>query len=261
MLKINEIYSTSNDKIKLLKKLDQKKYREENSQFIVENFKTIYDSMKSDAGIEALFVTKEFVLKNQDKFDELLDNTKLNEYFLINERVNNYFSSLENSSGICALYNIKNKAVDSNSIIVYLNGINDPGNLGTIFRSALAFDIKNIILDDTCVDIYNPKTISSAKDSIFKLNISFDSGRKVLGEIKKKMKVYSTRLEDSKDISILKKQDKFCLVFGSEANGISQDIYEISDDFIKINTSSNIESLNVASSCAIIFHYIYNNSK
>lgn len=252
------IKSTSNEKIKHLKSLSQKKYRQENNQFIVENFKTIYDSRFIDCGFNELFVTQEFIEKNQEKFEELILDLKVQEYFLIDEKVNNYFSSLDTPSGICALYNIKKTKIDFDDIIVYLNAINDPGNLGTILRSGLAFDIKNIVLDENCVDIYNPKTINSAKDAIFKLNIQVDNNREVLGEIKSHMKVFSTRLEDSKDISILKKQDKCCIVFGSEANGIDDDIYKMSDEFIKINMSDNIESINVAMSASIIFHYIYN---
>lgn len=252
------IKSTSNEGIKHLKSLNQKKYRKEDSQFIVENFKTIYDSRKENIEIEELFVTEEFINKNQEKFNELINDLKLDEYFLIDEHVNESFSSLETPSGICALYNIKEKNVDFDSNIIYLNKINDPGNLGTILRSALAFGIKNIIVDSDCVDIYNSKTINSAKDAIFKLNIQVDNNREVLREIKNHMKIFSTRLEDSRDISALRKYNKCCIVFGNEANGIDEKIYEISDGFIKINMTSDIESLNVASSAAIIFHYLYN---
>ncbi|MDD4289846.1 MAG: RNA methyltransferase [Patescibacteria group bacterium] len=253
------IKSTSNERIKYLKSLNQKKYREENSQFIVENFKTIYDSRNLETGLDELFVTEEFIEKNKEKFEELIDDLDIQEYFLINQAVNETLSSLDNPSGICALYDMKQNQMDFDDIIIYLNKINDPGNMGTILRSALAFDIKNIVLDENCVDIYNPKTINSAKDSIFKLNISRDNDRKLLKEIKSRMKIYSTRLEDSSGIEILKKQKKFCIVFGSEANGIDGDIYELSDGFIKINMTNNIESINVAMSASIIFHYIYNN--
>lgn len=251
------IKSTANEKIKYLKKLNQKKYREENSQFIVENFKTIYDSRNCDTEIDDILVTEEFIEKNQYKFNELIRDLNIEEYFLIDEKVNETFSSLETPSGICALYNIKEGKIDFEDTIVYLNKINDPGNLGTIFRSALAFGIKNIVVDGNCVDIYNSKTINSAKDAIFKLNIQVDNDRGLLKEIKKHMKIFSTRLENAKDINILKKQEKCCLVFGSEAHGIDEEIYEMSDDFIKINMTDDIESLNVASSCAIIFHYLY----
>lgn len=252
------IKSTSNEGIKHLKSLNQKKYRKEDSQFIVENFKTIYDSRKENIEIEELFVTEEFIKKNQEKFEELIGDLKIEEYFLIENHVNESFSSLETPSGICALYNMKEKSVDFDSNIIYLNKINDPGNLGTILRSALAFGIKNIVVDGDCVDIYNPKTINSAKDAIFKLNIQVDNNREVLKEIKNHMKIFSTRLEDSHDISILKKYSKCCIVFGNEANGVDDEIYQMSDGFIKINMTSDIESLNVASSCAIIFHYLYN---
>ncbi|HNV97675.1 MAG TPA: RNA methyltransferase [bacterium] len=253
------IKSTTNERIKYLKSLNQKKYREENFQFIVENFKTIYDSRNLEIGLDELFVTEEFIEKNKEKFQELINDLGIQEYFLINQAVNETFSSLDSPSGICALYNIKDNQIDFTDIVIYLNKINDPGNLGTILRSALAFDINNIVLDENCVDVYNPKTINSAKDAIFKLNISRDSNRQLFQKIKSKMKIYSTRLEDSNGIEILKKQKKFCIVFGNEANGIDDDIYELSDGFIRINMTNNIESINVAMSASIIFHYIYNN--
>ena len=258
---MQKIESLENSKIKLLKKLNQKKYREQFSKFSVENFTIIIDAQNSGFNFEQLFVTENFIKKNQEKFDLLLKNSKnINEIYIIDKKINKSFSNLENPSGICAIYEKLDTKIDYNNIIVYLNNISDPGNLGTILRSALAFDIKNIILDENCVDLYNFKTINSAKDSIFKLNMEFDENLKLLKKIKKQMKIFSTRLEKSKSIDILKKENKFCIIFGNETNGVDKKIMNLSDDFIKINMTSDIESLNVASSCAIIFHYIYNNS-
>jgi len=252
------IKSINNERIKYLKSLNKKKYRQENGQFFVENFKIIYDSRNCDTGIEEIFVTENFIEKNSEKFYELINDLKLDEYFLIDERINESFSNLETPSGICALYNKKAKNIVFDNNIIYLNKINDPGNLGTIFRSALAFGVKNIVIDSDCVDIYNPKTINSAKDAIFKLNIQIDNNRELLKKIKKRMKIFSKRLEDSDGIEVLKKQNKFCIVFGSEAHGIDNEIYELSDGFIRINMTDDIESLNVASAATIILHYLYN---
>ncbi|MDD3284976.1 MAG: RNA methyltransferase [Patescibacteria group bacterium] len=258
---MQKIESLENSKIKFLKKLNQKKYREQFSKFSVENFIIIIDAQKSGFDFEELFVTESFIKKNKLKFDLLINNSKNNyEIFIIDEKINKSFSNLETPSGITAIYKRIESKIDFSKKIVYLNNISNPGNMGTILRSALAFGIKNIILDENCVDLYNFKTINSAKDSIFKLNIEFDENLKLLKKIKKQMKIFSTRLEKSSDLKILKKESIFCIVFGNESNGISEKIINLSDDFIKINMTNNIESLNVASSCAIIFHYIYNNS-
>jgi TrmH family RNA methyltransferase len=245
------ITSKDNEKIKLLKKLRLKKYREKYNKFFVENFNIIKDA---GAEIEALFITESFVKKRKQEVDLILKKCKTKEYYVIADDLNKSFSELETASGICAIYARREEKIDFKKSIIYLNGINDPGNLGTILRSALAFDFKNIVLDESCADLLNAKTISAAKDSIFKLNISCDSNLKILKNIKSKMKIFATKLEGGEDIAILKKEKIFCLVLGSEARGVSKEIEKLSDKFVKIKMSGEIESLNVASAAAVIFY-------
>lgn len=253
------ISSKENEKIKWLRKLGQKKYRDEGGSFLVENFSIIEDAANSGIYFESLFLTKNFFEKNKDKVNKILKKYGSTTFFIIDENINKFFSELETPSGVCAVYRKTEKEVDLVKPIVYLNGISDPGNLGNILRSALAFDFLNIILDENCVDLYNPKVVNAAKDSIFKLNISFDKNLELLKQVKKKMKIFSTDVRDGEDIGSLGKQKLFCLVLGNESRGVDKEIKKISDDFIKIKTSGKIESLNVASSAAIIFHDIYNN--
>lgn len=246
-----EIKSKDNEKIKILKKLGQKKYRDQLAVFLVENLSIIYDALRAGIVFESLFVTEGFIKKNKEKFDFILKNAK--EYYLIDEKINKSFSGLETPSGICAIYKKQGRESDFTKPIIYLNGIGDPGNLGTILRSALAFNLKNIVIDEKCADIYNFKTVNSAKDAIFKLNIVFDKNREILKEIKKKMLIFSTEVKNGKEIKDIKNKKLFCLVLGSEAHGVDKEILEMSDDFITIKTSGEIESLNVASAAAIIF--------
>lgn len=250
-MSIKTISSKDNEKIKLLKKLKLKKYREEYNKFFVENFNIIKDAGEE---IETLFITESFIEKRKPEFDFILKNLKTKDYYIISDNLNNFFSELDTASGICAVYEKREEKIDFKKSIIYLNGINDPGNLGTILRSALAFGFKNIVLDETCADLYNAKTISAAKDSIFKLNILHDNNLKVLKNIKSKMKIFTTRLEGGEDIASLKKEKIFCLVLGSEARGVSEEIEKLSDKFIKIKMSDKIESLNVASAAAVIFY-------
>ncbi len=140
--------------------------------------------------------------------------------------------------------------------IVYLNGVSDPGNLGTIIRTALAFDYYNIVVDEQCADVYNPKTIQASKDSIFKVNIAQDEKLKTLELIKKEMKVYAADMGGSENVANLKKLDKSCLVFGSEAHGISDEIKKISDGSVGIKINKKIESLNVAIATGILLYDI-----
>ncbi len=164
-MKILKITSKDNKQIKLLRKLKQKKYREKYSLFFTENLNIIYDALKANFIFDKFFVTEEFIAKNTEKFKYILKASKIKQYYLIGNQVNNSFSDLDSPSGICALYRQQKRKVDFTKSIVYLNGINNPGNLGTILRSALAFSFKNIVIDEYSADIYNYKTINSAKET------------------------------------------------------------------------------------------------
>ncbi len=249
-----DILSKDNLKIKHLRKLHSKKYRDEYSEFLIENFTTIKDAFKSGFRPQQIFITSEFLDKHELEIQKMM----VEEIYLINHQVNNSFSNLKTPSGIGAVYSKIKSKIDFEKHIIYLNAINDPGNLGTILRSALAFNLKNIILDEYCVDLYNYKTISASKDSIFKLNIEFDNNLEILKEVKEKMPVFSTSLEKSNHLEILRKENIFCLVLGNESHGVNKQIQNLSDNFIKIEINSEIESLNVASSASIIFYYISN---
>ena len=252
-----KITSKDNPKIKMLRKLGQKKYRDENKKFLVENAIITYDATKAGVVFDAIFVTRDFIEKNREIFDFIINRSKVKKYYIIDEKINKSFSSLSTAPGIIAVYSKVENKIDYSGPIIYLNALNDPGNLGTILRSALAFGLKNIVIDEYSADIYNPKTISAGKDAIFKLNIEFDQNLKIIKEIKKKMPVFTTRLERSEGLDLLKKQKKFCVVFGSESHGVEQKIQELSNNFIRIPMNNEIESLNVAISAGIIFHKIY----
>lgn len=245
------ITSKDNGKIKFLKKLKLKKYREKYNKFFVENFNIINDA---GAEIEELFITESFLKKRKREVDLIFKKVKIKEYSIISDFLNKTFSELETASGICAIYKRPEEKIDFKKSIVYLNGINDPGNVGAILRSAFAFNFINIVIDETCADLYNFKTIAAAKDSIFKLNIVYDKNLEILKRIKSEMKIFAAKPEGGEDIAILKKEKLFCLVLGSEARGVSGEIEKMSDKFIKIKINRDIESLNVAAAAAIIFY-------
>jgi TrmH family RNA methyltransferase len=260
-MKLIEIISKDNPKIKFLRQLQQKKYRDKFEKFFVENAVLICDALRSEFFFESLFITENFIERNKEKFDFILNNTNAKEYYLISEKINRSFSNLDTPPGICAIYHKKRKEIDFTKPIIYLNGINDPGNLGTILRSALAFDLENIVVDEKCADIYNPKTISASKDAIFKLNIVSDKNLKIFNEIKEKMKIFSTRIKRSETLDILKNEKLFCLILGNESHGVDKELQEMADAYLKIEMEEKMESLNVASASAIIFYEIYKTRK
>lgn len=253
MDKIKTISSLDNEKIKYLNKLNNKKERDENQEFFIENLKTISDALRSGFKPRAVFVTEELMELKDPRVARIMEQSQ--EVYAINEKVNNKFSNLETPSGIAAIFPKLEGSINVLKKNIYLNAINDPGNLGTILRTALAFGFKNIIVDEHCADIYNSKTISASKDAIFKLNIISDKERQAFDKLKAKMKVYSTNLEGGQDPKIIKDK-KYCLVFGSEASGVNQDILDRSDAFIRLEMSQEIESLNVAVAAGIVLYQL-----
>lgn len=253
MDKIKTISSLDNEKIKYLNKLNNKKERDKNQEFFIENLKTISDALESGFQPRAVFVTEELMGSKNPRIAKIIGQSS--EVYIINEKINKKFSNLETPSGIAAIFPELAGSINISEKNIYLNAINDPGNLGTILRTALAFGFKNIIIDEHCADIYNFKTINASKDAIFKLNIVVDKKRQVFDRLKSGMKVYSTSLEGGRDPKIIKDK-KYCLVFGSEASGVEQDILDRSDAFIRLEMSREIESLNVAVAAGITIYQL-----
>jgi len=255
---MKKITSPDNEQIKKLHKLAAVKYRREYGQFLVENAVIIRDAYLAGHKFSQLFLTQSnFDSADKDMQKIFLDND--DKVFLINEKINKKFSQLTTAPGIGAVYEIPNTKFVTSDKVIYLNNVGVPGNVGSIMRSALAFGFKDIVLDEKCVDAYNPKVIQAAKESVLKLNILIDEGREIFNSLRGKMKIISTSLDARSDLSALKSIDKFCLVFGNESHGVDEDVLAISDKKIKISINKNIESLNVASTAAIIFYELSKN--
>lgn len=247
------IASPTNEKIKSLKKLMRKKNRDEAGLFLVENLVIIHDAIRAGFQPVTLFITEELEQSGDERVDYILHNST--ETYRINNRVNQAFSTLATPSRIAAVFKQPaEKTLALNANIVYLNGISDPGNLGTILRTALAFGIKTVVVDEFCADVYNPKTIQAAKESVFKLAIYGERELALFKKIKAAMPVvaaemHGTPIQASK---IIPGDSPLCLIFGNEANGIDLPLLEQADETIAIPMSGPIESLNVAVSAGIV---------
>lgn len=251
---MENITSQQNSQIKLLKKLSQKKYREQEHKFLVENLIIIYDALRAGYEFESIFVTEDFVNKNQEMFSSLQDDNKTAQFYLIDDKINKHISSLDTPSGIIAIYKIRTQELEQKKSVIYLNGIGDPGNMGAIMRTALAFGIENIVVDEKCVDIYNSKAISSAKDAIFKLRIYEDKERKWLKDKQGTIPVYIADSNKGEKLRKFQGATDYCLVLGSESHGVDDEIANMGNKNIKIEISASMESLNVAQAAAIIIY-------
>lgn len=241
------IKSLSNEKIKEAAKLSQKKYREENGLFLAEGLKTIQAANDYNYEIERVFVLEEKV----NDYDFIREKV-----IIVSPEVMKKISTTDSAATAVAV--IKSKKFDSKIFkemnkILLLENVKDPGNLGTIIRSAVAFGIEGLILCGDCVDVYNTKVLRSTVGTAFmlpwcKVNV------KEIKSLLPSHEIISTTLRDTKTYSLenIQISQKYVIAFGSEASGITEDLAQISDKFLKIEHSPKVESLNLSVAASIV---------
>ena len=184
--------------------------------------------------------------------NELLPLDVMTNYMTNN--VKNYLSQLDTPTNIIGVCYKKEGTVRGNKI-VFLDCIQDPGNLGTIIRSCVAFNVDTLILSKDCVDLYNLKVIRASQGLIFHLNIVVLDNYEIIPKLKDAgYKIYGTKVTYGKNLKTIEKNDKFVIIMGNEGNGISEISSELCDDFIYIDMNQNCESLNVGVATSIILY-------
>lgn len=238
------IYSLGNKKIKEYLKLKQKKYRDSYNEFIVEGEHLVLEALKSGTLICCL------VLESYE-FDIDFPITFVTKDILLSLSNLTTFSPVV---GICK--KIEVESINKNKTLV-LDGIQDPGNLGTIIRTAKAFGVDRILLSKDCVDLYNSKVIRATQGIIFHIPIIRCN---ILEEIKKLKDcgtvIYGTDVNNGVSLSNFKMNDNksFCLIMGSEGSGVSSDVKKLVDFNIYIDIDKMVESLNVSIATSIILY-------
>lgn len=229
-------------KIKWIKSLHDKKGRYDNGCYIIEGKKMIEEALKTCPElISFIVITLAYKELNSEKIPI---NT-----FLIGESDMQRVSTLKTSPGILAVMDIPKPTNQKINSAIILDGIQDPGNLGTIIRTADWFGIKNIIASPETVDLYNPKVVQATMGSVFNISFSYCDLRDLLKN--SKIPVYGAFM-DGTSIGEIKIPEKAFLIIGNEANGISLGVQEFISQKISIPKIGNGESLNAALACAII---------
>ena len=234
------ITSLTNDKIKNLVKLQTKKHRDQEQKFLVEGDHLISEAYKSDNLLEIYALEDVFI-----KYDDI-------PITYVTKEVMKKISEQSSSTNIIGVCKYINNNISENSNIVLLDGIQDPGNLGTIIRSAVAFNF-DVVIGDNSVDIYNSKTIRSTEGMIF--NVSFIKSN--LLDFINKHKDYKYLVADMNSGTNIKeynKNGKVAIIMGNEGNGISDTINDLNLDYVYIKESSKCESLNVGVAASILMH-------
>lgn len=248
---IKEITSIKNKTVCDVKKLKQKKYREQTGTFLAEGYRNVVDSMKLKMP-RMLFVEKD------SSFEE--DFSNYGEVFFVTQEVMKELCDTKTPQGIVGVFDIPEEQPVTKKKILLLNGVSDPGNLGTILRTALAAGFYDVLLDENCADVYSPKVIRSAMSAVFSLNlIRVKSFSEVIPELQKSgYGIYAAALsEQAKSIYDTVFSEKTALLFGSEANGIELPLLSMADSTYIIPMQSAIESLNVAVAAGVSMYEVH----
>ena len=251
------ITSKDNETVKNIKKLKDKKYRDEAGLYIIEGVKMIEEAIVSNAKIDKIVVCEE-CLKTGDIEQKLLYEIAKYDCIYVNAKVFNFLTDVVAPQGILAVLEKPSKTEKiqyDQDIILALDGIQDPGNLGTILRTADSVNLKQIIVTKTTADSYNPKVVRSTMGAILRVKvIETDDLVATLKEIKKnKFKIVVTSLDTNDSVYDIE-YNKKVIVIGNEANGVSKEVQAIADNRVKIPMLGKTESLNASVATGIMLY-------
>ena len=256
------ITAKDNDKIKYTKSLLKSKNRNKESKFIIEGYRILTLAIECNAKIDYVFINEDFEKKTEHvEFLEILKSKNINTYKTTN-KIFNELVDTESTQGILAVVKFNQRTIqenlkDEHRFVVILDRIQDPGNMGTIIRTADAAGVDAIIALKGCVDIYNPKVIRSTMGSIFDMNIIHATQEESVRLLKlKNFDIVSSYLDTDNYYDKVEYNYKTALVIGNEANGINDELVSKSDVLAKIPIYGKAESLNAAISSAILMYEI-----
>ena len=234
---MNVISSKDNEIVKSVKKLKEKKYRDLENAYIVEGIKMVREAIEEKASIRQIIICDDCE-KSDSIPKELMYEIAKYDCTYVTSKVFKYISEVQTPQGVLAVIEKNNGDLDINyneDIIVALDDIQDPGNLGTILRTVDSVGLTQILVSKGTADCYNPKVVRSSMGAIYRVKvIECEDLLETLKEIKKnKFKILVTSLGDSKNIYDMK-YNKKVLVIGNEANGVEERIMNIADEKIKI---------------------------
>lgn len=240
-----EITSIHNPKVKAWAKLKEKKYRDQTQMFLVAGEHLIQEAQKAGC-LSELLVCK--------GIDPVIDGVTTYEVTKEILRKLTSLTSSENSIGVCRM---PQHTFAQWERIIVLDGVQDPGNMGTIIRNAIAFNYQAVILSTDCVDIYNEKVIRATQGALFHLPILRCDLTKQLPQLKQAgITLYGTALRQSVSLQSIREVHRHALIFGNEGSGIKAEIMALADHCIKIEMAA-FESLNVAVASGICMYYFY----
>lgn len=245
-----EITSNKNKIITHIKKLDSTSYRRKTGEFVIEGERLVRDAVSN--GVELCYLIVSESYKGDIPYS---DNV-----YKLSDKLFDEIKLTVNSQGIMAVCRIFDMEIKedfySKDLIVYLDGIQDPGNMGTIIRTCDASGVGGIILSPYCADVFNPKVVRSTMASLFNVDMAV-CDKEILCHLKEKgFTIYATSLEESIPYYDADFNKKSVIVIGNEANGVREEVLGISDCCIKIPMVGKVESLNAAVATGITLYEV-----
>lgn len=255
------ISSPENEKIKYIRRLYRKRFREQKGMFLIEGINLIRSALLSDQYIELLIISEDF---DYSKISGML-NSKVdrNKIYLVPRSLYERISDTENGSGIIAVvkkqksdYGLVCDSFKDGKNILILDRLQDPGNIGTIIRTAVATGFNIIAVIKGTADIYSLKALRASAGMIFNIKLIELSGADELRDLANRTNKKIVVTDPKRGIPYFKENltDNIALVIGNEGNGISKEIMNISDARVNIPMRGNVESLNAAV-CASLLMY------
>ena len=251
------ITSKDNELIKHIRKLKDKKYRDESNEYVVEGVKLVEEAVKENAKIKQIIVCEDTTRTYEIPTHIMLEIAKY-ECISVSDKIFNIITQVTNPQGIMAIIekNAQNAKIDyTQDIIVVLDDVQDPGNLGTILRTVDSIGLNQIIVSKGTADAFDSKVVRSTMGAIFRIKIiEVENLAQAIKEMRKhhfKLMVTSLQTKNSiYDIDFYKK----IIVIGNEANGVSKEIQDMADEKAKIPMLGRTESLNASVAAGVVMY-------
>ncbi|WP_409254370.1 TrmH family RNA methyltransferase [Bacillus sp. SCS-153A] len=252
ILTVKYVQSAKNPQVKQWKKLHTKKERERSGTYMVEGFHLVEEALKYDG------VVIEVLVKEGVDLPSLWNMAGVS-VIVLSDDAAKAVSATETSQGVFAVCHQREEEIDElkGKTFLMLDEVQDPGNLGTIIRTADAAGMDMIILGEGTADLYNPKVLRSAQGSHFHLPIVKGNLSSWVGRLKTEgIPVYGTALENSSAYHNVTSTESFALILGNEGNGVSPSILDSTDQNLYVPIYGKAESLNVAIAAGILMYHL-----
>ena len=259
---MNIITSNQNSIVKEVRCLRHKKDREEKGLFFIEGVRFVEEALKEKVDIDKILISDKLEQIRGGKEILSLINTAGKDVYLLSDKLFRELSDTENPQGILATIKYKKLKLDEilnkGNFYIILDSLQDPGNMGTIMRTADAAGASGVIISKGCVDLYNPKVLRSTMGAIFHIPICFtDNLIETIAQLKTRgIRIYAAHLKGEANYFEVDMRKDVAIIIGNEANGISEEVAAYSDMLIKIPMPGRAESLNASVAASILMYEV-----